>query len=64
MGVRGAVIALKLPTGMRMSGFIAARRLDNSIKGDELGNDNLSHNLFFVKLAIRPFIKILAAMCR
>lgn len=48
-GFRRAVF--KLPTTMRMRGFIAAGCLDNTIEGDEFGNYNFSHDLFFVKLA-------------
>jgi hypothetical protein len=39
-------LVFKLPTAMRMRGFIAAGRLDNTIEGDEFGNDNFSHDLF------------------
>jgi hypothetical protein len=33
---------------MRMWGFIVAGRLDNTIEGDEFGNYNFSHDLFFI----------------
>jgi hypothetical protein len=32
---------------MGMKGFIAAGRLDNSIEGDEFGNDNFSQGFYF-----------------
>jgi hypothetical protein len=37
----------KLPAAMRMRGFIAAWRLDNTVEGDEFGNDNFSHGFLF-----------------
>jgi hypothetical protein len=37
---------------MGMRSFITAGRLDNAIQGDEFGNDELSHIVFFIKLGI------------
>lgn len=44
-------VIVRLPAAMGMSGFIAAGRFDNPIGGDEFGNYNSSHDLFFVKPA-------------
>jgi hypothetical protein len=36
---------------MRVRGSFAAWRFDNAIEGEEFGNYNFSHAIFFVKIA-------------